>query len=95
MAGTRTAEVLGQSRSLYLTPEWKALRRQALARDGGMCVRCGATERLQVDHIRPRSTHPHLALDLDNTQVLCIHCNSHKGTRTGPTRTTWLNPSYH
>ena len=89
-----SAVLLAQSRSFYLTKDWKALRKRALARDGGVCVACGATERLQVDHIKPRHQHPHLALDLTNTQTLCIHCNSSKGTRTAPIRTNWLNPQY-
>lgn len=88
------ATLIAQTRGFYLTPEWKALRRQALTRDGNVCVACGSTERLQVDHLLPRSRYPHLALDLDNVQVLCIHCNSSKGTRTAPIRTMWLNPNY-
>ena len=36
---------------------------------------------LEVDHIKPRSTHPELALDFDNLQVLCHDCNQGKGNR--------------
>ncbi len=88
------ATLIAQTRGFYLTKEWKALRKRALTRDGGVCVACGSTERLQVDHLLPRSRYPHLALDLDNVQVLCIHCNSSKGTRTAPIRTMWLNSNY-
>jgi 5-methylcytosine-specific restriction endonuclease McrA len=35
---------------------------------------------LEVDHVKPRSKYPELALDLDNTQILCRACNSKKGT---------------
>jgi 5-methylcytosine-specific restriction endonuclease McrA len=31
-----------------------------------------------VDHIKPRKTHPHLALDFDNLQILCEDDNHGK-----------------
>ncbi|MBO0881221.1 MAG: HNH endonuclease [Mycobacterium sp.] len=36
---------------------------------------------LTGDHIRPRSTHPHLANDPANYAVLCGPCNTRKGAR--------------
>ena len=47
------------------------------------CECCLATATLQwhVDHVRPRSTHPALALEPANLQVLCQDCNLGKGTR--------------
>jgi 5-methylcytosine-specific restriction protein A len=46
-----------------------------LKRDGYRCVVCridvsspGAS---RVDHVKPRKTHPHLALDLTNLRTLC------------------------
>ena len=36
---------------------------------------------LQVDHIKPRSKFPHLALEISNLQVLCRDCNLGKGNR--------------
>ena len=49
------------------------------------CMRCGVTPRkrsdVNVDHIKPRKTHPHLALDFDNLQVLCRWCNKRKGNK--------------
>ena len=30
---------------------------------------------IHVDHIKPRSTHPELALDPNNLQVMCDDCN--------------------
>jgi 5-methylcytosine-specific restriction endonuclease McrA len=39
---------------------------------------CGATERIVVDHIKPRRKFPELELDLDNLQVLCNDCNMGK-----------------
>jgi 5-methylcytosine-specific restriction endonuclease McrA len=59
----------------YSTPAWKALRREALRRDGHCCVICrkdvSGWKQSRVDHIKPRKTHPHLALDLANTRTLC------------------------
>ena len=89
-----SALLLARSKGFYDSVEWKALRRQVRARDGGVCVLCGSTEHPQVDHIKPRHRYPHLALDPDNCQVLCRSCNSSKGARNTPIRTNWLNPRY-
>ena len=46
---------------------------------------CGRTRRdgiiINVDHIKPRKTHPHLALEPSNLQVLCNECNLGKGNK--------------
>lgn len=64
--------------------EWRKLRMKALKLHGARCQCCGASPkdgiRIHVDHIKPRRTHPHLALDLDNLQVLCEVCNHGKGS---------------
>jgi hypothetical protein len=69
----------------YQTREWLDLRYQALAKYGATCQCCGATRQsgatLQVDHIKPRSTHPMLELQLDNLQVLCRECNIGKSNK--------------
>lgn len=58
---------------------WLKVRYQALVRDGGRCRCCGASAAdgaiLHVDHIKPKSRFPELALDLANLQVLCSECN--------------------
>jgi len=63
--------------------EWKRVRLKVLMRDGATCACCGASPqtgaRMNVDHIKPRKTHPALALDLANLQVLCADCNHGKG----------------
>ena len=63
--------------------EWRRVRMMVLKRDGARCKCCGATPadgvRMHVDHIKPRRMFPHLALDLDNLQVLCEECNHGKG----------------
>ncbi|WP_374759367.1 HNH endonuclease [Dyadobacter fanqingshengii] len=38
-----------------------------------MC--CGKFVELHVDHIKPRSNYPRLALKLTNLQILCKACN--------------------
>jgi 5-methylcytosine-specific restriction endonuclease McrA len=73
------------SKAFLATPEWKRVRYEALRRNDGRCECCGAGRRegvvLNVDHIKPRRKYPHLALDVDNTQVLCSSCNVGKGNR--------------
>jgi hypothetical protein len=71
------------SDDFYLSTEWLDIRYQALKRYGGACQCCGATgttdNPLHVDHIKPRSRFPELALDITNLQVLCMMCNRGKG----------------
>lgn len=67
----------------YWSDEWRELRYKALIMHGKKCQCCGATadqSRLHVDHIKPRSKYPRLALDLSNLQVLCEDCNMGKGS---------------
>lgn len=59
-------------------PRWKALRMQALDRDGWQCVQCGERRRLEVDHIQPVRTHPELSYILSNLQCLCGRCHARK-----------------
>ena len=71
------------SQSFYESEQWRVLRYQALKNCGAACQLCGATKEkgavLHVDHIKPRSKYPDLALTLDNLQVLCKDCNLGKG----------------
>lgn len=74
------------SRTFYQSAEWISLRYQALKKSRGCCECCGATplssgKPLHVDHIKPRSKHPHLALELANLQVLCADCNIGKSNK--------------
>ena len=59
-------------------PRWKALRMQALDRDGWQCVECGERRRLEIDHIEPVRTRPDLAYSLANLQTLCGRCHARK-----------------
>lgn len=68
-----------QKVSFYETDEWRELRYRALKLHGGCCQCCGNRPTrgnpLHVDHIKPRSKYPELALSLSNLQVLCADCN--------------------
>lgn len=64
---------------VYRTKRWQNLRALAKRRDGYACVQCGERgKRLDVDHIKPISTHPELAYDLSNLQVMCLSCHAVK-----------------
>ena len=63
----------------YKSRAWIKLRYDTLVKFNGRCQCCGATKsdgvNIQVDHIKPKSKFPHLALDPENVQVLCKDCN--------------------
>ena len=62
-----------------LSVEWKRMRTYIRRRDGNRCVLCGVgvagLGESRVDHILPRKTHPHLALDEHNLRTLCVDCD--------------------
>lgn len=58
-------------------PGW--LRKQIFERDGYQCVDCGATERLECDHIIPVSKGG--SNEEANLQTLCKPCNARKRDR--------------
>jgi 5-methylcytosine-specific restriction endonuclease McrA len=71
-----------KAQDFYQTREWKELRYKALAKHGNNCQCCGAPSKpLHVDHIKPRSKHPELELELDNLQILCEPCNIGKSNK--------------
>ncbi len=69
------------SDQFYNSTDWKQVREQAFSTYEKICVECGCIEKLAVDHIYPRSKFPEKALELSNTQILCLRCNSSKGNR--------------
>lgn len=83
------------------TFEWRQLRMLAIKKYGARCMCCGATPAdgitINVDHIKPRKHYPHLALDIENLQILCHPCNHGKGnwdrTDWRSTNTTPVSPS--
>lgn len=89
----RTAPI---PRGFYQSEAWKRLRYITLRRYGARCHACGATPAdgatMQVDHIRPLSLYPGLALDPNNLQVLCAACNNGKNNTD---TTDWRPPVDH
>lgn len=64
--------------------EWTNLRYRVLQFHGRKCQCCGAQPPavvLHVDHIKPRSLYPELAMEFDNLQVLCAACNKGKSNK--------------
>lgn len=89
-AAKRLSKRLREARKLvphpfYDDPRWRDLRYFVLRRDGARCVVCGRSAKdgvvIQVDHIKPRSTHPALQWDPNNLQVMCKDCNLGKSNR--------------
>ena len=76
-----------RSDKFLVTYMWRQARMQAFLRYGNKCMCCGAQPKpwnditINVDHILSRNTHPHLAVDLDNLQILCHSCNHGKANR--------------
>jgi 5-methylcytosine-specific restriction endonuclease McrA len=58
----------------YSSRDWRKLRYEVL-RKNRKCGLCGDDRRLHVDHIKPISKYPSLALNLSNLQILCEDCN--------------------
>lgn len=88
-------EYQAYSKHVTRTKRWKALRLEALRRDGWQCVKCGERRRLEVDHIEPVRTHPELSYNLSNLQCLCGCCHARKtrievgGKPLSPKRQEW------
>ena len=70
----------------YESSEWLSLRyivlKNHVIKNGKICLLCGTKNtQLHVDHIKPKSKYPELALTFDNLQVLCKHCNKGKSNK--------------
>jgi hypothetical protein len=59
---------------------WYPTRCAVYARDGHRCLACGATEKLSLDHVVPRSRGG--SSRATNLITLCISCNSSRGSKT-------------
>lgn len=83
--GEERKKRLDETRQFYSSPEWNLLRDQVIHEEGHLCSECGELIQykgdITVDHIRPRSKYPDLALERQNLRVLCRSCNSRKGTK--------------
>lgn len=78
-------EPRSSAEDFYRSRAWKILRANALHRWGDApCACCNEPfngKPKHVDHIKPRSKYPHLALEISNLQVMCEDCNIGKGNR--------------
>lgn len=76
---------LSTDTDFYRTQAWRSLRVEVLNDSNSRCCLCGNSADngmiMHVDHIKPRSLFPELALDKENLQVLCEDCNMGKMTR--------------
>lgn len=86
MSNNAVAALIAKNQDQFLrSPEWKAVRSQALELYGRRRAKCGQEQtrsrRINVDHIKPRKYFPELALELSNLQPLCGPCNRAKGNR--------------
>ncbi len=75
-----------ESNCFYKSREWLELRYRVIRKYEGNCMACGRNYRrdrvkLHVDHIKPRSKHPHLELCFENLQILCAACNYGKSNK--------------
>lgn len=71
-----------QKKFNYYSVDFRKLRLKVFLRDGEICAKCGEIPKegvsLTVDHIKPVSKFPELAMDEGNLQVLCWECNQKK-----------------
>lgn len=69
-------------RTFYQSTEWRKLRYKAFEKYGTICLdpHCN-NQATHVDHVKPRSLRPDLALDINNLQVLCEDCNRIKSNK--------------
>lgn len=69
-------------KTFYDSEVWLQLRFRVLRESRRVCALCKTSEgQMHVDHIKPRSTHPDLALEISNLQVLCRDCNIGKSNK--------------
>jgi hypothetical protein len=75
--------IMGKRPGPYNNGAWRAVRQQALARDGNRCQECGKAGKLDVDHIVPWKQAGHLWYELSNLRSLCRSCHIKKTYRQG------------
>lgn len=56
-----------------------SVRLKVIDKHGDKCLKCGATEEIQLDHVKPVSKGG--KNEIDNLQPLCKSCNVSKGTK--------------
>jgi 5-methylcytosine-specific restriction endonuclease McrA len=60
--------------SFLLTPYWRAVRKLVLARDGGVCTKCGSNKNLHIHHIT-YANHFNELEHLGDLITLCKKCH--------------------
>lgn len=55
---------------------WEKIRQRIFSRDGQICSKCGSTQQLEIDHIRPLADSG--GHGDENLRVLCRTCNRSK-----------------
>ena len=82
-----------QRMKFYKSREWRKLRQLILARDAYECQECKRQGKvtvmnplkhksLEIHHKRELKTHPELAMDPGNLEVVCIRCHNFFHDRT-------------
>ncbi len=69
--------------NFHTSKRWRELRAFFISKNDKICCCCGIDvdgQTLHVDHIKPKSKYPDLALDENNLQILCRKCNFAKNT---------------
>lgn len=67
--------------NFYQSKAWQRLRWQVI-QESTICALCLkplnkiAKNKIHIDHIKPRTKYPLLALERDNLQALCVMCHS-------------------
>lgn len=75
----RVRKIFGE---FYSSDAWLDLRYRVIKKHGRRCMACGEkNSQIHVDHIKPKSKFPELALIFSNLQVLCRDCNKGKSNR--------------
>jgi len=82
----RTKVVQLNDKDFYFSREWRALRVRVLEKYSCECMMCGRSPQIHgvvihVDHIKPKSKYPELALTFTNLQLLCEDCNLGKSNK--------------
>lgn len=73
--------------------DWCASIRQLKLKESNYsCTSCGDNKNLELDHIKPVYSHPELAYEYDNIQILCKKCHNKKHKLSGDAK-IWRNKS--